>query len=266
MAKNTPAFQFYPSDFLSGTALLTLEAKAVYMQVLCHLWIHGNLLPFCYNRLSSITQTTPSQFEQLWAEFGDKFEIFDGSFSHPRFTKMMDIAEKRRESGSVGGKSKANNLAKGVANAKQTPSKSLANSLKNEERRMKNEDRSLETEDRKETTGSDLFNQFWSTFPRGRKTKKGNAATAWKKAIAKANPQTIIDAAAEYAASHVGQSEYVQGPEPWLNGECWDDDREAWKEKQSNGKHPKTYVQIGAEQTASQRERFLGTQQRLEAK
>lgn len=78
---------------------------------------------------------------------------------------------------------------------------------------------------------SDDFQRFWSAFPRGRKGAKGNAWKAWKAAIKVATAETIIAAALEYAASDVGQGEYVKGPAPWLNGRCWEDDREAWSEK-----------------------------------
>lgn len=72
------------------------------------------------------------------------------------------------------------------------------------------------------------FENFWAAFPKGRKTKKGAAFKAWKAAIRKATPEALIAAAAEYALSPVGRGRYVQGPAPWLNGECWNDDREAW--------------------------------------
>ena len=94
------------------------------------------------------------------------------------------------------------------------------------------------------------FEAFWAAFPSGRKTKKGKAFTAWKKAIKGNDPVSIIDAAAEYANSDVGQGEFVQGPEPWLNGSCWEDDRSAW-----NGKSDRTYKQqkVNASMSAAQR-------------
>lgn len=84
-----------------------------------------------------------------------------------------------------------------------------------------------ETKNKKDVS----FDSFWEAFPRGRKTGKGKAKAAFLKAIKKVDAETIISAAKEYAASDVGRGQYVKGPEPWLNGECWDDDREAWKDK-----------------------------------
>jgi len=77
----------------------------------------------------------------------------------------------------------------------------------------------------------DRFEEFWSAFPRGRKGAKGDARKAWAKAISKATPDVIIAAAIEYAGSEVARGQYVKGPSPWLNQECWDDDPMSWKER-----------------------------------
>ena len=89
------------------------------------------------------------------------------------------------------------------------------------------------------------FEAFWKVYPAGRKTKKKIAFKAWGKAIGEAEPQAIIEAAAEYAASHVGQGEFVQMPASWLNGECWSDDREAWKDKSETNKPKSQYENLG---------------------
>lgn len=176
MAKNTPAFQFYPSDYLNGTALLTPAARGVYMDLLCYLWIHSNLLPFCYKRLASITRVSATEFESYWEQFGDKFEIVDGNVTHPRFAKMIEISKKRRDSGSKGG------FAKSFASdnvPSKTPSKTLANSrrMKNEDRRMKNEDRSMNNEVISTAQDKEIeeFKTAWNSIQPlddGRETKK----------------------------------------------------------------------------------------------
>lgn len=83
------------------------------------------------------------------------------------------------------------------------------------------------------------FLRFWQAFPPGRKAKKYNALKAWKAATKRADPEVIIAAALEYAASDAGRGEFVSGPEPWLNGNRWDDDRAAWVDrKQGNSAAP----------------------------
>lgn len=74
----------------------------------------------------------------------------------------------------------------------------------------------------------DLFESFWKAFPPGRKKSKAKAREAWTRAIEAAQPDAIVAAAVEYAASSEGRGQYVKMPATWLNGGCWDDDRSAW--------------------------------------
>lgn len=95
---------------------------------------------------------------------------------------------------------------------------------------MRNDDRGMMNDECSAPgNGSDLFDQFWRAFPARRRQDKEAAHKAWKVAIKKADPETIIAAVVEYAASDVGQGEYVKGPAPWLNKGCWADDRAAWQ-------------------------------------
>lgn len=132
MAKNTPAFQYYPSDFLVAVMHLSDEATGVYWKLLSALWINGNLLPFCLTKLARFAMTTPEVMHRVWPEIEDKFTVEGGNVMHDRFTKTMELSEKRRECGSKGGRPKLQ---------KQNKSKSEANS-----RRMKTEERSTKNE------------------------------------------------------------------------------------------------------------------------
>tara|TARA_R110002012_G_scaffold20689_4_gene73126 strand:+ start:9694 stop:10422 length:729 start_codon:yes stop_codon:yes gene_type:complete len=140
MAKNTPAFQFYPQDFIGGVMLLDNATVGVYIKLLSALWIANNKLPNEFKQLARATLCDASEFNDAWHKLQDKFEIADNMISHPRFTQMIELREKRKASGSLGGVSRvanaqANSQANTQANAKQTPSKVM----KNEERSMKNE-------------------------------------------------------------------------------------------------------------------------------
>lgn len=76
------------------------------------------------------------------------------------------------------------------------------------------------------------FILFWNAFPKRRRTNRAKAREAWEKAITKAEPESLIAAAAEYAASSAGKGEFAKMPSSWLNGECWHDEREAWNGNQ----------------------------------
>lgn len=77
------------------------------------------------------------------------------------------------------------------------------------------------------------FAEFWKAFPTRRKTHKGTARKAFAAAVKKADAETIIAAAAEFAASPKGLGDFCPAPSAWLNGECWEDDRAAWHADQS---------------------------------
>lgn len=226
MAKNAPAFQFYPSDFICGTMLLSVEATGAYIRILSVLWMESNLLSFCFSKLQTITQTTPEQFARIWPEIESKFEITDGFMSHPRFTKMMEISEKRRVSGSMGGRPSDSDESKPKANQKQKESKTESKSEANS-RRMKNE----ETTKRNEYP--DGFLEFWNAYPPQRRTDKRKTFAEWQRAITRADEAMILRAVKEYAASKKGRGEYAKGPVPWLSHDCWEDDRTAWHETES---------------------------------
>jgi hypothetical protein len=89
--------------------------------------------------------------------------------------------------------------------------------------------------DKKKTDNSEYeiesaFELFWNSFPKGRKKSKGTAREAFAKAAKKVSVEKIVAAAAEYARSESGRGPYVKMPSTWLNQECWNDDREAWKD------------------------------------
>jgi len=140
MAKNTPAFQFYPSDFMGGVAFLNEEETGAYIKLLCCLWIQGNCVPDNLDKLSRASSIPLPVLERVWPSIQDKFVIQSGNVTHARFARMMEISEIRRE---VGAKAKQTPKQ----NGSKSKSKSGAICLKNEERRMKNEDGSQQPED-----------------------------------------------------------------------------------------------------------------------
>lgn len=72
------------------------------------------------------------------------------------------------------------------------------------------------------------FDEFWESYPPGRKTDKPKAKTAFvaicegrKKGIPKTEPDLIVAAVRRYAASRP-DPQYVPLPTTWLNGARWD--------------------------------------------
>ena len=110
----------------------------------------------------------------------------------------------------------------------------------------------------------DRFEEFWEAFPPGRRKSPGVARRSWKQALKRVSAEVIIAAARDYAASNEGLGRFVKMPSTWLNGECWNDDREAWNRNQDlfGGKQPERRAgyDTAAEQAAADRERFFRSQ------
>ncbi len=79
------------------------------------------------------------------------------------------------------------------------------------------------------------FETFWLAFPSYRRRDKADAWKAWVVAITKCSPEKLIASAKEYAASPLGQSEFVKMPATWLRKGSWEDDRQAWEMRTQQG-------------------------------
>ncbi len=144
MAKAPPSFQFYPADFLVGTAHLDAEAIGCYWLLLCYQWAQTKL-PSNPAILAGMCRKTEAEFTPIWEKIKDKFmENGDGMIFNERLEVVrraaVALSQKRAESGRQGGLSKclANAKQTGKQNTKQKRSKG---SVKCEDRSMKSKDR-----------------------------------------------------------------------------------------------------------------------------
>lgn len=80
------------------------------------------------------------------------------------------------------------------------------------------------------------FDRFWKVYPR--RTARGAAVTAFAKAVKRADAETIISSASEFAASPKGRGEFVPHPATWLNQDRWTDDRAAWQDSGARNGQP----------------------------
>lgn len=90
MKSNTPAFQFYPQDFLVGTAMLSAEETGAYIRLLCYQWTNDGL-PNDRVVLSRLAGCDGNAMGSIW----DKFGICeDGKL---RNKKLEDVKIKQNE-------------------------------------------------------------------------------------------------------------------------------------------------------------------------
>lgn len=109
----------------------------------------------------------------------------------------------------------------------------------------------------KNTTYEHDFDRFWSAYPK--KKNKGQARTAFQKAIKKTSAETMINAVEKQKKSNSWKKEngkYIPYPSTWLNAEAWEDEesvslvssdqqREEGKKQSENLK--KLYEKLGME-------------------
>jgi hypothetical protein len=190
------------------------STRGIWMDLLCRMQINGRTgeIAGTAETLAGRTRCTPQQFIDAARELRDHQAAnvrFDGTTFYFRNRRMTRSAARRKAAA---------------------------------ERQM----RYRHAHSNGNVTPEDIaFDRFWNVFPRGRKGNRPGAREAFRKAAEKIDVETIIRAAIEYAASEKGQGKFVQGPEPWLNQERWNDDREAWRDlDRKQPPKPKEYREV----------------------
>lgn len=115
-------------------------------------------------------------------------------------TKGLQISEKRRENGKLGGLAKASKCQQMLANPSKSSNKIKENKIK-EKMYIKE------------------FNDFWSVFPKDRAGNKEKAYKSYCKAIeeGRSSPEKILEATKIYSKSEEVKKGYAKGCAAWLN-------------------------------------------------
>lgn len=215
-----PAFLFYPDDFASDGKVeaMTPEGVGCYILLLCKAWRENPpaTIPDDDAILARWARVTDARWLELRSAVLSPFAPSnDGRLVQRRLRREYDKQRLNKKQRSTSGKLGAaarwhsHGETNGTAIAKE-------NESENE---------------------TDFFELFWIEFPRGRRKSKGKAREAFRKALGKVSTDALsaaailIAAAKEYAASDEGRGQFVKMPATWLNGECWKDDREAWRDR-----------------------------------
>ncbi|RMD51377.1 DUF1376 domain-containing protein, partial [Candidatus Parcubacteria bacterium] len=104
MAKGkSPAFQFYPADFLSDgkVCCMTLEEIGAYMILLCHCWLEDGL-PNEEKKLQKFLKISKKKFQKIQKNVLDCFQLDEekGRLFNPRLLKekqqQIENSKKRK--------------------------------------------------------------------------------------------------------------------------------------------------------------------------
>lgn len=88
MAKQDPAFLFYPKDWKSGTSEMTPQEKGVYVDLLCHQHQNGSI-PCEIDRIRNIVGIDAQTFKKIWAVVSLKFYESDGRLYNAKLMEVM---------------------------------------------------------------------------------------------------------------------------------------------------------------------------------
>lgn len=132
-----PSFQFYPSDWLRepGLRLCSLEAKGLWIELLCLMWygtprgfLNANGLSLDNRAISKLIAEPIKKIDTLMAEL-KKHKVFDISDNGTIFCRRMyrEYGQKS-EAGKKGADSRWHSEPNGEAVAKDNPSSSSASS------------------------------------------------------------------------------------------------------------------------------------------
>jgi uncharacterized protein YdaU (DUF1376 family) len=104
--ERSPAFQFYPREFVGDldVAALTLEEVGFYTLLLCYAWLKDGL-PADMPRLARALRVAPSKFDKLWVVIGEKFPVApDGRLRNERQEEEREKQRRHREERSLSGR------------------------------------------------------------------------------------------------------------------------------------------------------------------
>lgn len=100
-SSKSPAFQFYPRDFLSSSKVdaMSMTERGVYITLLSRCWLdHG--LPTDFERLAKMVRLKRAQFERMWTSgtLRECFYVKGEKFQHDRLERERKIQADFRKS------------------------------------------------------------------------------------------------------------------------------------------------------------------------
>lgn len=117
MRSKSPAFSFYPKDWLSDAHVkaMTLEERGAYVELLCIYWLEDGL-PSDVARLARLVGVPERRFGKLWPALAPCFRVEGDRLIQKRVeaekAKQAEFRRSQSEKGAKGGKSRKTNKRK----------------------------------------------------------------------------------------------------------------------------------------------------------
>ena len=220
----SPAFQFYPADFLIGVMGMTDEEVGIYAKMLSTQWLHGSL-PNCQKTIKKMINSRKIPSEMVLR----KFAICDDGFlRNERLEKEREKQKSFRDTRIANANKRwekectSNARASSVHDGSICITDALHSSSSSSSSKVLSKDNTLLSD----------AEEIYQLYPL--RVGKKNAIDAIKKALKKATKETLAEAVTAYAHARNGEKQYTANPATWFNQERWLDDRDAWKPKESH--------------------------------
>lgn len=112
-SKRSPAFQFYPADFISSGKVdrMSMTERGIYITLLARCWLDDGL-PTDMASLAAFARMKPAQFERVWfgGELAKCFVVRSGKLRNLRLDdehrKQVEYRQRQRDNGKRGGRPK----------------------------------------------------------------------------------------------------------------------------------------------------------------
>jgi len=220
--ERSPAFQFYPKDFLTSTkvGLMSMTERGIYITLLSHCWLEGGV-PTDMGQLARLVGMKPAQFTRLW-EHGPLhgcFENRDGLYVNPRMEddrhKRAAYLDRQRSNGSGGGRPR-------VIESDRIKDKTSGLISHNPGEEGDEDRRSLLLREKK--CDAD-FTTFWHNYPKH--DGKQAALKAWRKLNPDEDTQRVILADIDRRSRSAGwlkdAGQFIPHASTYLNQKRWED-------------------------------------------
>lgn len=121
--KKSPAFQFYPSNFLGSPSVrgMTAPELGVYILLLCLDWELDGFTMEEASQLATSQRIPPAQFKAAWQKVRECFAEKRGRFRNGRLDDERAKQKEWRRKSSKGGKLSAEKRAKGTSTTLEPP-------------------------------------------------------------------------------------------------------------------------------------------------
>lgn len=105
MIDKSPAFQWYPKDYLTdeNVMVMTLEEEGAYRRLMDHCWLQGSI-PNDMRSLAALCKNiTTSRMKKLWLNLQSCFQLDGDRWIHPRIEKERAKQKARKQAKSAAG-------------------------------------------------------------------------------------------------------------------------------------------------------------------